>query len=190
MKIRYVHIPKAGGTSILNMLLETGKIERPENVNPRMGPHQVYKENSKDLISIAVTRNPYSRAVSAFHYLKNGGSNRADLHDGQRWCHHATFEEFCLDPNGLKDASQRQLHFIPQHVFMPDGVDVTVKLERINEFSNKLSTLLDVDFSDIPHVNKSSHKPWQDYYNNPEVLKIVKDIYIVDFVKFGYSTTI
>jgi len=187
MKIRYVHIPKAGGTSILKTLRQANLVEEPEQVNLRMGNHQVYVENRPDIISMAVVRNPYDRAVSAFHYLKGGGSNNVDTLDGTRYCYQETFLEFCLDPNGLKKASRMQLHFVPQSYFMPDGVDIIIKLERINEYSDKIANLLHIDSFNIPHLNKSSRGHWKDYYID-ETINIVKELYMDDFIKYGYST--
>lgn len=190
MKVRYVHIPKAAGTSILKYLKDKDIIEDPIIENPRLGSHQVYKENSKDLISLAIVRNPYSRVVSAYHYLKQGGMHELDRQEGLKWCHHNTFEEFCLDPMGLEDASKKQLHFVPQTYFMPDGVDVIVKLERIKEFSDKLSSILSIDEFNPPHVNKSTHTTWQEYYMNSDVVDIVKRVYLLDFIKLNYNREI
>lgn len=60
MKIRYVHIPKAGGTSILKTLRKANLVEEPEQVNLRMGNHQVYVENRPDFIKYGYSIDPDS----------------------------------------------------------------------------------------------------------------------------------
>lgn len=192
MQLKFIHIPKAGGSSIWRMF--GNKIIYPKKPykNPRFGWHQIYDELIEDsnIITFTISRNPYDRCVSAFHYLKAGGVCSEDASDGEKWCHFNTFEEFCLDEKGLRDAAKNQLHFLPQSTFLPNGVDMIGRIENLDIFLDKLCKTARVQRPKIQHVNKSERKDWKYYYKNPEVVSIVKEIYSNDFIKFNYKLDI
>ena len=189
MKLKFIHLPKAGGSSIWDMFGSSLLFPQKPYKIERYGWHQIYDELVKDpgVISFTISRNPYDRCVSAFHYLRAGGVNSADTVDGQKWCNYNTFEEFCLDPMGLEDASNNQLHFLPQVSFIPHGVDMIGSLENLDLFLDKLCNIADIKRPTNIHTNKSSHKHWSSYYEDPNVVKIVSEIYKDDFIKFGYD---
>ena len=69
-KILFIHIPKAGGTSIATALY--GKASG----HPFL--YQYYLANkhfTKTFYKFCVVRNPYDRLVSAFSHISNGNSN-------------------------------------------------------------------------------------------------------------------
>jgi hypothetical protein len=190
MKLKFVHIPKAGGSSIWKMLGQNVlKPEKPYKIE-RYGWHQIYDDivTDSNIITFTISRNPYDRCVSAFYYLKKGGVSDLDAADGNKWCHFDSFEEFCLDPKGLLDASKNQLHFLPQVTFLPFGVDMTGSIENLDLFLDKICKIVNIKRPETIHTNKSNHADWKEYYKNPEVIKIVNDIYREDFIKFNYTT--
>lgn len=189
MQLKFIHIPKAGGSSVWNMFQHNiVKPEMPYKIE-RFGWHQIYDEliENPDVITFTISRNPYDRCVSAFYYLKSGGVNNEDLLDGQKWCYFDTFEEFCLSEKGLKDASKNQLHFLPQVTFLPYGVDMIGSIEKLDLFLDKLCMISGIERPETLHNNVSSHRDWRSYYTNPNVIEIVKEIYKEDFIKFNYG---
>jgi hypothetical protein len=87
MKLKFVHIPKAGGSSIWKMLGQNVlKPEKPYKIE-RYGWHQIYDDivTDSNIITFTISRNPYDRCVSAFYYLKKGGVSDLDAADGNKW---------------------------------------------------------------------------------------------------------
>lgn len=182
--LKYVHIPKTGGNSVRKML--DGHIYVDYKAS-RNGVHQIHLNELPGVTSFTITRNPYDRVVSAFYYLKSPNRKETDKKDAMKWCNFDTFEEFCLNPNGLWSASKKQLHFLPQYTFIPNGVHMIGSLENLDNFIELLSDKFNIPIGESVHLNKSNRKSWLEYYTNSEVIDIVNECYKEDFLRFKYK---
>lgn len=125
--IVFLHIPKTGGIAVrkamrtafgrrLNVLVHRGKtkLSLPQRV-------EALGLESKPVL-ISVVRNPTERLVSAYWYLRNGGSRhtRRDAKDYERvFGIYDTFEEFVMR-GGLDRFYFDQVHLKPQSFWLRD----------------------------------------------------------------------
>jgi hypothetical protein len=65
---------------------------------------------------------------------------------------------------------------------------MTGSIENLDLFLDKICKIVNIKRPETIHTNKSNHADWKEYYKNPEVIKIVNDIYREDFIKFNYTT--
>jgi len=179
----YIHIPKAGGTSIQKMF----------NLGGRGHIRITDVKNYRKYFSFAVVRNPYSRLVSAFFYL----SDRNNL---PKWDHKES--EFVLKYNNnfkqfVKDFINRtniyrSIHLHPQYFFVCDKdknilADEVIKLERLDRDIKYITEKINFkDEIEVSTENISTHKNYKDYFDE-ETKEIVKNAYAEDFILFDYE---
>lgn len=134
----------------------------------------------------AFVRNPYDRAISLWGYLKR-----------VEWIpNNLSFRTFAyllqdrafppVGPYHVKGLS----HCNPQVCWLknPEGkifADYVGKLENINEDFANICKRLDIEV-ELPHLNKTSHKPYQEYYDE-ETKEIIGRVYAEDLSAFGYT---
>lgn len=170
-KYTFCHIPKTGGVTICDMIY---------NHAPA---HIICTRANSQQFLFAFVRNPYSRCLSAFQYLKRGGMNGFDKNDSDRYIGNSDFENFVL--HKLKYASKNQQHFRPQHYWIPDGVDFLGKYENLEEDLQKLSHIINMKNKPIPHKNQTVYNK---QYNMPDQTKnMIYQIYKKDFELFNYE---
>lgn len=181
----FIHIPKTAGTSLYNLIGYTG-----------IGhvPYDWYETRDRDkfkrYFKFAFVRNPWDRLVSAFLYLKRGGSNAMDEQWGKsNLGDYDTFEDFVK--NWVTDDNvERYFHFIPQYRFIYDQ-ELVLKVDFVGRFEN-----IQADFDVVanklgiaerlPYVNKSQRKAYQTYYTD-ETRDIVSRVYRQDLELFNYQ---
>jgi len=137
--------------------------------------------NFDKMFKFTIVRNPWDRAVSAFHYLRNTGAECVGSDEN--------FSEF-VKTRFRKDSIKIDRHFHHQY---PNAefngkvfVDFIGRFERINEDWSIIAKKIDAS-PDLPHENKSVHKPYQHYYDDKEVFEIVSEVYRRDIELFEYS---
>ncbi|MEK7168070.1 MAG: sulfotransferase family 2 domain-containing protein [Patescibacteria group bacterium] len=202
-KIIFIHIPKAGGSSIEKAFGLYGSNNKGDNAPD---PNIFYGiENGKALqhltaleikdkipeniwnayFKFSFVRNPFDRLVSEYSWrLEKLKKNKIP---------NISFSEF-LDQyllpaiNGdntdtLSDHFKLQTEFL----FNQDAllVDFVGRLENFNEDFKTICQKIGVKIK-LPHENKTRHQDCQRYYND-ETKKIVSKIYQKDLEKFNYS---
>ena len=125
--------------------------------------------------------------MSTYAYLKKGGicqydkkvRNRLGLQD-------KTFEEFIK--KGFNPIIGSGIHLVPQINFLnKDAKKVEVfKLENIQSDFNLICESIGIKKKKMPHVNKSNHKHYTEYYDD-ETREIVAEKYARDIEYFGYK---
>jgi hypothetical protein len=184
----FIHIPKAAGMSIVDALYNDKKSHHAKIID--------YQKQDKDKFYssyfFAISRNPYTRAYSAYKYLSNGGMQPID----KVWKNiyikkHTSFERFIL--HGLEKAiNENAEHFIPQYKFIEDkdnivACDFIGKIEELNTTQEYLKKH-NIDFP-IEHLNQSNKDPLiiTDIYTR-EMLDKINLLYKKDFLLLGYNT--
>lgn len=186
----FIHVPKNGGMAVSNALF--GK-------NRMLGGHYaadfykvVFGEDFKKFTKFAISRNPWDRLVSAYHYLKGGGMNYQDKEWEQK--HISEYSTFADFVNGWLDEKNiyKGMHFTPQYEFVSDGkgnllVDYLGRFEAMQDSFDHIKQLLALDEKVLSHSNKSVRKSdYRIYYGDKEVERVA-EVYKKDIKLFGYS---
>jgi Sulfotransferase family len=133
-----------------------------------------------------VVRNPFDRAVSNYHYLRE----KAD-HHSHRHVRDLTFDQylgFLKERRWLRNPTQR---------FRVVGADGRLLCDPILRFEN-----LEGDFGSLcrglelpceaalPRRNASTHRPWREYYERRATRDAAVNLFGDDFDTFEYPTDI
>tara|TARA_R110001606_G_scaffold398874_1_gene579329 strand:- start:137 stop:730 length:594 start_codon:yes stop_codon:yes gene_type:complete len=182
----FVHIPKCGGRSIKKVFnIKThdhygiSKLGfNPTNCCPKLA--------LEDLFKFAFVRNPWDKFVSAYEYLKRGG---IPFYDRPKTLtikkEYPEFKDFLL----AKEVWQQWVFFYPQLEFITvDGSIKTDFVGRFENFQNDFDLICDqIDYSKVklPHVNKTKHAHYTEYYNDQSI-KIIARSFEEDIDTFKY----
>ena len=184
-KILFIHIPKAGGTSIATALY--GKASG----HPYL--YQYYLANkhfTKTFYKFCVVRNPYDRLVSAFSHISNGNSN-PELKLLFKELNIKSFDDLIFNLNDkiiYKKICKKTAHFRSQYEFIHHRnvcMDEIFKFEDFNSIEQSLNKQLNQKIS-IKKLNTSKRTHYRDYYNDFSI-KVVKKIYKKDLEMFNYE---
>ncbi len=199
----FIHIPKCGGRSICDMFNQ-----RFDHFTARYYEKE-YEKFWKEYRKFTIVRNPYSRLVSIFHYViqhrRHSFESISAPSPSYETVGHPSFGEWVYDnfsafknPFNLNSPEAERgkdwmigspFWFSPQERFLRSETG-EIDVFRIEDGIEKIESYLasiGVE-KKIPHVNKSSHQPWQSYYDE-KILSIVNEY---DFIKsdctaFGYD---
>jgi len=212
LKTIFIHIPKAGGTSIESVLCDFplfryqlinkynwyGNIRNNETKYELDHSTMAYLKKSckyydNEYFSFAVVRNPYARLVSEYHYCKYQYSRFIKKLD--------TFKDFVYELKDkfdyvLKNKESDHLyvsHYLPQYLFTHNYRKIKIvnkiyKLENLNEEWPNICEILDID-KELIRSEKNASKfkyNYEDYYDD-ELKNIVYMMYKDDFEIFNYE---
>lgn len=173
----YIHIPKTGGNSLM---ISGNQIKKTINhiVNPgiidinRLGINRT--EERENLLT--VVRNPYTRFLSAYNYIKSGGlPTGLDIH------YLNILNSMSLDDfiDNLEKYSLEIIHFVPQHYFTSTnlrGIRV-IKFENFYKMKGNIK---------IKHHCNKTREIFISNLTEEQKDKIYR-IYKVDFELFDYQ---
>lgn len=212
LKTVFIHIPKAGGTSIESILCDfplfkyqlVNKYNWYGNIRNKEIKYELdhstmayIKKNCKyydnTYFSFTIVRNPYARLVSEYHYCKYQYSRFIK--------NTTTFKDFILElqekfPTIIKDKEKNHLyvsHYMPQYLFTHNYrkikiIDKIYKLENINKEWKDICKILSIE-KELIKSEKNSSKFEYDYkeYYDEELKNIVYELYKDDFEIFNYE---
>ena len=185
LPILFIHIPKTVGCSIM----KTNFFEMKCKNFGHKPIAQIQNHKSDYKYSFAVTRNPYDRVVSAFHYLKKGGRQvTLDLRMQRKLEKYTSFQEFVKD----LQIFIHDTHFKPQYTFVCDKndrilVDYILENDTLDRDIVKVYKKEGAPVENIPKVNTSKHDDYSKYYNDISTKNTVYQIYKKDFELFNYK---
>jgi hypothetical protein len=189
--ILFIHVPKAAGTSLSEVLYGRflGHV-RAADVR-RWGSRTV-----NALPTIAVTRNPWDRLVSAYRFATRGGGIGGAQAGGvwrperYRTPEFDSFERFVREWLEPRDRRKLDYVFQPQSLFVCDehGQVLVDHVGRYDDLDATRSFLEEAvpGLPSIPQSNRSGAPVDYRTFYTPELAKLVGDIYADDVRLFGY----
>ena len=172
----FVHIPKCAGSSMEKFLYESGRT-LVENIGHFTASEIFYGRSARRFL--AVTRDPASRFISAFYYLKSGGGNPVDRRFGENFLMKFDTPESLInaafDSPLIRANMFSWIHFVPQYKFIEGYEDfaIVVPLDELDEFM-RINFNSDLDKVNISRVTNKSTM-------NSETLRSLKELYADDF---------
>ena len=167
-EISFIHIPKTGGKSLIELF-------KKNNLSYRYSLHKPLNElwynGYKDCFNITIVRHPYNRILSFynfFEFIRNQTLNFDDYINNIDSVSHLIKPcyDFCTVNNELK-------------------VDLILKLENLNNDLEIMKKELNLSLDEIPHINKSDLN-FVDEFNFKHKNKIYKT-FKKDFENFSYE---
>jgi hypothetical protein len=185
----FVHVPKAAGTSINHALYGRSLGHLKAREIERYSPGIL-----AELPSFAVVRNPWSRLVSAYLFVKQSGTADAGVHRPGRYRAAAfrSFESFVEEWLAPRRLERLDYVFQPQHAFVDDAggrqlVGFVGKLEQLSAVSDFLQQKLGrhIEFS---RKNVSgAHSDYRSHFTSSRLQQRVAEIYAADVQRFAYD---
>ena len=187
----FVHIPKTAGISVSVSLLN----KSIGNMSALYYLALFGKEDFNSYFKFAFVRNPFTRLISAFEFLKGGGGGPADEKIAHTIKPYKSLEDFVM--NYLTPATAKaNRYFRPQHYFICDSdnrllTDYLGRFETIEKdyeyIRNKIGTGEPLQKL---NVTKSKRLSAAQYYTSDAMIQKVISIYEKDFELLGYSTNL
>jgi len=184
----FVHIPKTGGTSILDAL--GAKSNERMHLNWR-----VYRQANRYLFEnyykFAVVRHPYDRILSVYKYLCNGGNGKGDLTLSVDLMERApTFDVFICEYLTHHTMFCHNM-FMPQSYFICDEfndiiVNSVIRFENIQAEYESLALQEGWAIKKLPHKNRSQAIANDSDIATERVARKIHELYKPDFEIFGY----
>ena len=185
----FIHIPRAAGVSVMRTIYRSAGI-RHFTVDQFL---EVAAPDLRDLPRFAIVRNPWDRAVSAYHFARQGGvaggAQMAHL-DRYRGPAFATFEAFVIQYLSTKNVWKADGVFRPQSYYLGNHAETTLDhigvFGQLHETESWLSGELGRPIQ-LAHCNSTSREhPYQKYYSDT-TREIVADIYRADIERFDFA---
>lgn len=180
-KVVFIHIPKAAGTSICELLY--GK--RVSHFTITEIKTLDVKAELSSLPVFTVIRDPVDRLLSSYNFAVSGtGTNGAVSNPGQyQTPKFLNFDKFLSEWLSEKDLSERDRIFWPQYSFISDGsgvlIDKIFKLESTGSLKDYLDSL--GIRSELRQANKTVQSTIARSELSAKQLAAIKKIYIKDF---------
>lgn len=186
-RIIFIHIPRTGGTSITRYVYgrRSGHFYASDIVE------QLGLGVFNELVSFAVTRNPYDRLVSAYEYIKHKGGREGGVRFEREFSlpAFADFESFVKDWLIYQNKEKVNMLFRPQYLFIFNYdlsaiVHNIFKLEDQSKLKNFLGNFsIQTPFEE--KLNSSKRVDICNYYNL-ETKQLVYEFYKMDFNLLNY----
>lgn len=188
--ILFIHIPKAGGTSIEDWLAQQGNLmfythnpRRPFNCSPQ---HMTWRDiqflfcNKKWDYSFSIVRNPYERMESEFAYR-----HRDKLELGRQTLNFSNWVEKSLDAVE-NNPYYMDNHFRPQHEYLAEDVSIFHLEDGLENILQTVSKETGLECPEsIPHKNQRKGRPNFDW--SSQLLTRFNEFYKDDFELLGYE---
>ncbi|MFD1314672.1 sulfotransferase family 2 domain-containing protein [Namhaeicola litoreus] len=198
----FVHVRKSAGGSI-NETLKSISIPRPDDliskVRTKLGWEKDYHHyrfrqhatllNAKKVIpkevfdkyfKFAFVRNPYTRLVSEYEYIR-----RTKDHGRNKRVMRMTFDQYITFQAARYNGHQVNMLVDKKGKLLSDFVG---KMENLDEDWKVVCEKLKIPFNELPHNKKAKKINYAEYYNEHN-LELVAKLWAKDFETFGYPTT-
>tara|TARA_B100002019_G_scaffold287896_1_gene300602 strand:+ start:662 stop:1243 length:582 start_codon:yes stop_codon:yes gene_type:complete len=184
-KFIFIEVPKTGTTTICYVLKKHFCGLQPSVYPDKHLPVDQYKKmfpkEMQTYFKFGFVRNPWSRVVSLFH-----------RNEGVQMRKRMTFVEFVDWIQLATDTSVKCNKFPKKNMLgffeinNKVNVDFIGKYENLQEDFNIICDKIGIQRQELPHINKSEHKHYTEYYDE-ETKKIVAKKFEKDIEYFGYK---
>lgn len=127
------------------------------------------KASDKPLV--AFVRHPLDRLVSAYSGI---------------WLVKKDDIDRFVDRMVAEDPETVDKHIRPQHTFLYQSPVFVGHYENLAKDWDEVRAVYCRDFGQLPHLNGSNHRPWQEVLKGDTLFKAI-DYYAKDFEMFGYD---
>lgn len=189
LKCIFVHIPKTGGRSIQQWMGSTSKnIEASQDiVHAPHSPCSWYAHNHDNVFDnyfkFSFVRNPWEKLLSEYFYMRRWNGCDAAKHGVDFSTSFKTFQDFVLF-GGIKYSWE--FHANAQLDLLDGPMDFVGRFENLQEDFDHVCDHIGIDRHALPHINKSKHKHYTEYYDDI-TRRIVVKMYEKDIEHFGYK---
>jgi hypothetical protein len=157
-----IHIPKTAGCSIRYARLGKYTIGYFAHMEAKQFPPSLWHK------MVAVVRNPYDRAVSAYFFSQDGGFGLTPAYTHRLNTEFDTFPKWVkgiIEPRAFGCiAEQPQVAWTTLDQNSNGTWNHIRDIARYEHLSADVKRLLDIDV--LPHLNVTQHLPWQEYYKD------------------------
>lgn len=176
--LTFVHIPKSAGSSVVEWLSKNFEYERIKG-HPNLS---MIKEQWEVGRTFSVVRNPWSRMVSAYFYLKQYGfywedNNIKSVDDFPSW--EMFIDKLDYDTKSWNSLTTNQCEWIQP------SVDYILKAETLTEDFKLIQDLM-CCHAPLPYINTSQHDDYRVYYTDLQRNKIA-NIFQKDIELYSYT---
>lgn len=184
----FIHIPKAAGTSIATTVIGKRAGHYPAGELKKTMGEQAFNQ----LFSFAVTRHPFDRLVSAYHYARQGGGSHGAIRHDPAYASDLfrSFDSFVQEWLIYQNLSEVDYVFRPQEHFVYDNgrclVDYVGQVENLSDVEQRLSQTLGRSIV-IPKRNTTGSNIGRSKSLSRETLHQIQALYDADLKQFGYT---
>lgn len=176
--LTFVHIPKNGGSSVVEWLIENFETETKQG-HPSLTMMREWWDIKR---TFAIVRNPWSRIVSSYFYLKQYGfywkdNNINSIEEFPSWNDFVMKLDY--DTKSWNNITTNQVEWID------GGVDYILRMENLNEEFKLIQDLLNCHVP-LLTLNTSDHDDYRKYYTDDQI-KHVARVFEKDIDTFKYS---
>ena len=197
-KYIFIHIPKCGGTSVEDALLEPRCRRRKKDLFGLPNKYQtgglqhlmsshIIEEVGEDIFNkyfkFSFVRNPWDKMVSQYHYST---TLREDLLNYIGISKFSSFKEYIHRVSKSKIHVQWDQQYKFLYINKKCVVDFIGRFENLEEDFNTICDKIGIPQQQLPHKKKSKHKHYTEYYDD-ETRAIVAEKYARDIEYFGYK---
>lgn len=185
-KALFLHIPRTGGSSTKKVLRDNGFEEWAVHADHKMAKNRLGDMWGK-YFKFSIVRNPYSRMVSWFNYLKHMSKLGRDS-KGRKVLDPGDFKNFLLNHKRIyKGLDIDDYSFQKQMVeFIGHDMDFIIRFENLQADFDALCDKIEIPRTKLPVKKRTKAVDYKSHYN--DYLKgVVFNIFKDDFKKFNYE---
>lgn len=181
----FIKIPKTAGTAFVDTFCCGRKVHHKRAIS--LTPEEFAR-------TVCIVRNPYDRLWSSYNYIRQEKNMYHDNSEGSKTKHALhdklmpmTFTEFVTALYNKK-ISRQSVHVKTQAWFIVNehGKPCPIMM-RYEHLAYDMRRMMGLDASRMPVVNKSTEPgSWKDQYT-PETMRMVYEMYKIDFDLCGYT---
>jgi hypothetical protein len=197
-KCIFIHIPRAGGTSIEKLIQGKNQwlVDESKKHLTTTQAKKIYQQYWNDYFKFSIVRNPYDRFVSCLYFKEYFGikiqKNIIDVSGYKKLFGFPTTIEhdyrFYAKHNILHDA----MAFINNSIYsniLIEPIDKIFKFEELNTAVEELCDIIKIPQKKLPHVlksNRSSTSKLKILTENKNI-QTINSLYLNDFKKYQYT---
>ncbi len=194
----FVHVPKAGGTTVKRALGDDPTIEENDWHHDLAHFKKMHRDRFDTFFKFAVARNPFDRLVSAYCY----NVRLMQENDAIHWRHYGDLYRWLaasVEPGDLPGSFRRfvasawfdksvddgfPIHFKPLTRFIAiEGrveLDYLARIETLEHDLRNIAKRIEYEFTGVSWLNKTPRADYQQFYDY-RTCTIVRRAYAADF---------